>query len=305
MKTDNCIKIHYQIFIYYSTLKYEGEANMSKILKYSEADEKSEETNFVEKLINYVKCNIISVNFHLIRNEILNMEVRDDDIWVCSFPKLGTTWTQEMVWCIANNVNLEAAKSDLNERFPSLEKAHLPYNLLPIKLQQNVTNAKIVFVIRDPRDVCISYFHFLKLFENDGNFEEFCQMFLDGRLTYGSYWDHRLSYWNQRHSSNVLILKFEDMKNDLKSVIHKTANFLGKNLTDTEMKKVLDHLSFERMKENHAVNQRMSFGILEKYDIIKTKGSFIRCGKVDQWKTVMNFELEKKFEKWEKENLRA
>lgn len=33
----------------------------------------------------------------------------------------GTTWTQEMVWCIANNVDLMAAEKLLLKRFPFLE----------------------------------------------------------------------------------------------------------------------------------------------------------------------------------------
>jgi len=34
---------------------------------------------------------------------------------------LGTTWCQEMTWCIANNVDLEGAKQPLAERFPFFE----------------------------------------------------------------------------------------------------------------------------------------------------------------------------------------
>ena len=43
--------------------------------------------------------------------EIRELEVRSDDVWVSSFPKCGTTWTQEMVWNILNNIDLDTAKS--------------------------------------------------------------------------------------------------------------------------------------------------------------------------------------------------
>ena len=43
--------------------------------------------------------------------QIRELEVRSDDVWISSFPKCGTTWTQEMVWNIVNNVDLDTAKS--------------------------------------------------------------------------------------------------------------------------------------------------------------------------------------------------
>ena len=49
------------------------------------------------------------------------MKARNTDIWVVTYPKCGTTWTQEMVWQIANNVDLEGGKKMLDERFPYLE----------------------------------------------------------------------------------------------------------------------------------------------------------------------------------------
>lgn len=35
---------------------------------------------------------------------------------------LGTTWTEEMVWCLMNNMDYEAAKkTTLDERIPFVE----------------------------------------------------------------------------------------------------------------------------------------------------------------------------------------
>ena len=53
---------------------------------------------------------------------IMDMEVLEDDIWISSFPKCGTTWTQEMVWNIANDLDFVTAKSTkLDRRIPFLE----------------------------------------------------------------------------------------------------------------------------------------------------------------------------------------
>ncbi|KAG6800257.1 estrogen sulfotransferase [Apis mellifera caucasica] len=51
-----------------------------------------------------------------------NFKARPDDIWVLSYPRSGTTWTQELVWLLSNNLDFKRAKTELlAERFPFLE----------------------------------------------------------------------------------------------------------------------------------------------------------------------------------------
>ncbi|XP_072931523.1 sulfotransferase 1C4-like [Epargyreus clarus] len=53
---------------------------------------------------------------------IYNFKVRPDDIWVITFPRSGTTWTQELVWLLENDLDFKTAKEKpLYERFPMLE----------------------------------------------------------------------------------------------------------------------------------------------------------------------------------------
>ncbi|CAG9808187.1 unnamed protein product [Chironomus riparius] len=55
-------------------------------------------------------------------NDIYNFEARSDDVWICTYPRSGTTWTQEMIWLICNDLDYETArKITLNERFPFFE----------------------------------------------------------------------------------------------------------------------------------------------------------------------------------------
>ncbi len=66
----------------------------------------------------------------------------------------------------------------------------------------------------------------------------------------------------------------------------------------------MDHLSFNNMKNNRAVNYEPVIEINKKYNLIDEEGSFMRCGKVGEWKDVMSPQLCDRFEKWEKENLK-
>ncbi|PZC82235.1 sulfotransferase 1E1 [Helicoverpa armigera] len=74
----------------------------------------------------FVKCGpngyVMPGAFRKHAEDIYNMQVRPDDVWVITFPRSGTTWIQEMVWLVENNLNFEAAKkSPLYKRFPMLE----------------------------------------------------------------------------------------------------------------------------------------------------------------------------------------
>jgi len=60
--------------------------------------------------------------FRAASSHLYNFKSRPSDIWVASFPRSGTTWTQELVWMIANDLNYDAAQADpLTKRFPFFE----------------------------------------------------------------------------------------------------------------------------------------------------------------------------------------
>uniref|UniRef100_A0A2A4KBP1 Sulfotransferase domain-containing protein n=1 Tax=Heliothis virescens TaxID=7102 RepID=A0A2A4KBP1_HELVI len=53
---------------------------------------------------------------------IYNMPVRPTDVFVVTYQRSGTTWTQELVWLVANDLNYEkAAEIPLPQRYPFLD----------------------------------------------------------------------------------------------------------------------------------------------------------------------------------------
>ncbi|KAL5235526.1 hypothetical protein ACI65C_002936 [Semiaphis heraclei] len=294
----------------------------------------------------FIKANgvVMPVYFKKFGQRILDMDIRDDDIWVCSYPKSGTTWTQEMTWCIANDLDFEGAKQDVLERFPYLEhsplfhyeklmqenpdlklplyvtdsikfinelksprfiKSHLPYKLLPTKLRDRSTKAKIIYVARNAKDTCLSYFHHCRLLEGyTGNFEDFCKLFTSDSLCLSPYFDNVLGYWNQRDDSRLLFLKYEEMKQDLRAVIRRTAKFLGKDLLDDQVLVLEDHLSFESMKKNRAVNFESVLEFNKTHNITNVDGSVMSSGTVGRGKQKMSPEFVKIFDEWEETSLR-
>ena len=120
---------------------------------------------------------------------------------------VGTTWVQEIVWQIYNEGAISSAK--LLFRFPFLEaracsadeellvdfkslpsprlmKSHLTYSTVP-KSADKAARCKYIYIARNPKDVAVSYFHFMEHWKKVGlddfsgpSWEFCCKLFIEG-----------------------------------------------------------------------------------------------------------------------------
>lgn len=173
---------------------------------------------------------------------------------------------------------------------PRIIRSHLPWCLLPT--QHKKIKPKLIYIFRDPKDVCVSYYHYLQLLHSVSiSFDEFAELFLAGLVPYGSYFDHVAGFWNLRNEENILLLTYEEMKRDLRKTAEKVAAFLGKAISETGMDQLMDHLSFQKMKQNSTCNLDA---------IVKAvgaqKGDFMRKGQTGDWKNYFSAEMAQKFD---------
>ncbi|XP_071956832.1 sulfotransferase 1C2A-like [Antedon mediterranea] len=61
-------------------------------------------------------------------------------------------------------------------------------------------------------------------------------------------------WWSQRKQKNVLFVKYEEMHQDLSSVILKVSKFLGWPVPDGKLADIVLQCSFDSMKSNRKVN---------------------------------------------------
>jgi hypothetical protein len=186
---------------------------------------------------------ISQADMDLIEKEFV---VKDEDVFITTFPRSGTTWTEQIVHLLVNNG--KQGEQRLTDAVPWVETlphrpngmieflktirgrrlftSHLPYPLMP---RLDNTTAKIVYIARNPKDVAISfYFHDQSKGGYEGAWEEHFQLFLKGDVHFGSYFDHVLPWWKaSQREKNILFLKYEDMKNDHTGNVAKIAAFLG------------------------------------------------------------------------------
>ncbi|KAF5286554.1 hypothetical protein FQA39_LY16237 [Lamprigera yunnana] len=278
----------------------------------------------------------VPVNYKQYEEKLDKFEVRESDIYLIAHPKTGSTWAQELLWLISHNFDYEGAKENVVERFPNIElavhierdkpfkqidymtflenlpnprclRSHLHWSLLPEQIRDGTKKPKIFGIIRRPEDVCISYYHYVKLMDGyKGSFEDFCRLFLAGRTCYGPFWKTVLSVWNQRHLPNVFILKYSEMKKDLKAVIREVAKFLERDVNEEAVEELAKHLHFDSMKENPAVNfSKYIGGFAKKYNLTTADTAFIRRGIDGGYKMEMTQEQIESFKKWTQENIQG
>ncbi|XP_026330974.1 sulfotransferase 1C4-like [Hyposmocoma kahamanoa] len=211
---------------------------------------------------------------------IYNMKLCSSNIIVNSFPRSGTTWTQELVWLIANDFDFATAKNvPLHVRFPHLEFApeilnelsnspklssqfvmtHIPLSLLPPTL---LDTCKVVYVARDPRDVALSNYHLereLCRLQENVKFEEYFEVFIANLRVYCPYFEHVKEAWALRYHPNMLFIFYEHLSRDLKSVACRICDFFGKKYNEQQLDQLCDHLRFVNFKKNPAVTRQQQY----------------------------------------------
>jgi hypothetical protein len=228
--------------------------------------------------------------------------VMDGDIFIATYPRSGTTWTQQMVHLLVNQG--QQGEKRLSDVVPWLETmprrpggmaeflkslperriftSHLPYPLMP---DLGNTTAKAIYVARNPKDVAISgYFHNQSKAGYEGSWEEFFQLFLHDDVKFGPYFDHILPWWQAgQKDERILFMKYEDMKHDQAGSIAKLAAFLDIQADRQLIEKVVALSDFESMKSGETTNFNW---IPQKAD----KPKHFRKGDIGDWRNYFSAE---------------
>jgi hypothetical protein len=197
----------------------------------------------------------------------------DEDVFVVTQMKCGTTWMQHVVyetvmrghgdivasgrtlyalspWLEAvTGVPVETAPLHGRDRPTRIIKTHLPARVCPFS-----DDARYIYVARHPVSCFASSVDFIA--SNLGplrpTLKQMEEWFCSRDMWWGPWTDHVLG-WAERatQASNVLFVRFEDMKDDLPGVITRVAAFLDlRPLTPDETAEVARKCSFEYMRRH-------------------------------------------------------
>ncbi|MCF1707246.1 sulfotransferase domain-containing protein [Tabrizicola sp. J26] len=210
---------------------------------------------------------------------------RPDDIILATYAKSGTTWMQQIVGQIlfdgAEGLNLAAMSPWMDLRVPPKEvklaeveaqahrrflKTHLPVDALVFSPE-----AKYIYIGRDGRDMVWSlHNHHSRANEhwygalndtpgrvgppigkpNPDQREYFLDWLENDGAPFWSYWDNVRTWWAIRDLPNVLVVHFQDLKDDLPGEIARIAAFLGAKPDAETLQRITSHCTFDYMKSH-------------------------------------------------------
>ena len=219
----------------------------------------------------------------------MELEVRPTDVFISSYPRSGTTLTQWILYLLTHEEQPdpehltkvspwferslaigEVTAADL-QRFPSprVFKSHLPREWLP-------DGARYIYVEREGADVLASYFHFYRAYLGfEGTLDDFYRRFMDGRVQYGSWFEH-VAGWHERASDpDVLIVRYEDLLNDRKASIERMVDFLDWKRDERWIDRAVIESSFDAMKRRESIFDHATALLLERG---VSAQSFLRSG---------------------------
>ena len=220
--------------------------------------------------------------------------VQEDDTFLVSYPKSGNTWVRLLV---ANLIHPEEAVTllsadriipfvdDQTRKYfgqmarPRVIKSHYPFC---------ETYKRVVYVVRDPRDVAVSqyYFQIKRRVLNDGfPIDQFITKFVAGTVCrYGS-WGENVASWLGARSSDpdFLLVRYEDLLLRTHAELGRIANLLQIAATSQRLDQAVERSTAKRMRELEKQEGSMWASTRD----TRQDMPFIRAATNDQWRTVL------------------
>ncbi|KAG0431626.1 hypothetical protein HPB47_021611 [Ixodes persulcatus] len=249
------------------------------------------------------------------------------DIFIATYPKAGTTWTQYIVWALLNLDNnmepLPSFKSINYDLMPFLEfagrkvveklpeprviKHHLVFSKSPYHPE-----AKYLAIVRNPFDCVVSFYHHclddrvnLEMAE-DATFDDFFEDFMDGHVPFGDYFELVLSWYAHRRDPNVLFYYYEKLIENPMEGYLKIADFIDKSIgeklraDEALLADVVRKTSFKNLKATVMISHDDEDSVKEEKgdeELFAPFRNFFRKGVVGGWRSYLKADQERKLRK--------
>jgi hypothetical protein len=206
------------------------------------------------------------------------------DVFVASYPKSGTTWTRFVLFEVLSG--LPAGFKATNELMARIGKHSKGLSLLPgggrligTHEQYRKDYKRAIYIARDPRDVVLSEYAFLRSLEYfRGSLDQYISTFLftcGSAYGYGP-WQRHVASWLDApiaQSNDLLVVRFEDMRRDPVTWFTRMVEFLDVDVNEDKIRLAVENNTLQKMREKEDKEPVRA----------SIKGRFVRSGSVRGW----------------------
>ena len=157
------------------------------------------------------------------------------------------------------------------------------------KFTNETVNAGFIYIIRDPRDVVVSYENFsgksLDKIINELLFEKKIMINTNGAHELLSTWELNVLSWLNYNTVPRLIIRYEDLKLNTREIVIKVIEFLNKihriniNLSNEDINQIIKNTNFNNLQK---IEDKYGF------DESSNHSRFFRLGTSNQWKDILS-----------------
>ncbi|CAL9688306.1 unnamed protein product [Knipowitschia caucasica] len=221
-----------------------------------------------------------------------SIQARAQDVMLVAYPKCGFNWMVGVLRQIiaeSLGVKTESRMPPLIEFFgpdtmktienapsPRILGTHLHPDNIPETFYHNKT--KILVIFRNPKDTPVSYYHFCNnnpVLPSAQSWDSFFDSFMTGEVPWGSYFDHALGWEKKMDDPNVMIVTYEDLKENLSQGVRQISSFFGFSLSEARVEQISQGSTFNAMKEkSHNSHGNMGNVIFRKGEVGDWKNHF-------------------------------
>jgi hypothetical protein len=233
-----------------------------------------------------------------------DVTVLPDDVFIVSYPRSGNTWMRFLLGNLffpderVTFANLEKRVPDIHQntdrylqRIPSprILKSHEYYD---------PRYGTVVYLVRDPREVCISYYYYhvkFRKIDEKYSMDRFVARFLSGELDPYRSWGEHVHDWLEvrEGTDNFLLIRYEDILTDFGKTVRKIAEFLPLNWNQALLASAIERSSFDTM-------QRLEKQQFYRWKMLRKSRRdmmFIRKGQRNSWKRELSSKSKELIEK--------
>lgn len=180
-------------------------------------------------------------------------DTRPSDVFIVGYPKSGNTWCQHLIAGLVFGINPRIAHDSLiQDLIPDVHsrlhfRRYEPMTIFKSHDLPRPEHNRVIYVVRDGRDVMVSYLHHLAALMGSVDAR---RVISTGEGLFPCKWkDHVVAWHRSRSQSARIDIKYESLLQDPVRELTRVARFLEITRTRDWIRSVAEEASFPKMRE--------------------------------------------------------